>query len=243
MSAPKVASASVVPGVSPRAELPIGSDNMALGRHLSSGHDGAVTATPPPVRTRRETKKLRTRHALIDAALELFASDGYDTTSVEAIAERAGVSPRTFFRYFPSKEDVLFFGEYDYTRSFTGVYLAQPPTTPEYQAIRDSFLVLCPALARIKQRIVRYEIAIGTSTVLRGRERQHDAENRSVIAAALATRRDLPAPDHECELLAAVAQLALRSGLQWWLASSVNDPRPFVESAFDTLGKLTRAQP
>lgn len=56
---------------------------------------------------RRERKKLATRRALIDAAVELFTARGFAGTTVAQIAEHADVSTRTFFLHFPTKEDVL----------------------------------------------------------------------------------------------------------------------------------------
>ena len=56
----------------------------------------------------RERKRQQTRQALISAAVQLFAEKGYDETTVAEIAAAAGVSTKTFFNYFASKDEVLF---------------------------------------------------------------------------------------------------------------------------------------
>ncbi len=160
----------------------------------------------------------RTRQALVDAALALFAERGYDATTTGAIAEAAGVSPRTFFRYFPTKESVLFFGEYEFIRSFAGVYQSQPPSVAELAAIRDSFALLAPGAARLRKRIELYQKAVASSIVLRGREQANREDHAATVAAAIAARRGLTHPDAECDLLAAVAVLVLQRAIDRWLA-------------------------
>lgn len=74
-----------------------------------------VTGVPPVAGATRDgstrdggARRRRVRHALTAAAIDLFLADGYDETTVDGIAAAAGVGRRTFFRYFASKEDVIF---------------------------------------------------------------------------------------------------------------------------------------
>jgi len=84
----------------------------------------------------RERKKARTRAAIQRHALRLFREQGYDATTVNQIAEAAEVSESTFFRYFPSKEDVVLWDEFD--PRVADVFRAQPPGASPMQAVRTA---------------------------------------------------------------------------------------------------------
>jgi AcrR family transcriptional regulator len=161
----------------------------------------------------------RTRNALLEAALNLFSANGYDETTTDQIAESAGVSPRTFFRYFPTKESVLFFGEYDFIDAVSGVYLAQPEEASDFEAMANSFALLAPGLKRIRKRIAQYHEAVASSLLLLGRERRNHAANAETVAKVIADRRHLPAPNDECRLLASVGMLLIERALNQWLAT------------------------
>ncbi len=82
----------------------------------------------------RERKKAKTRAAIQEHALRLFEEQGYDATTVEQIAEAAEISPSTFFRYFPSKEDVVLWDDFD--PLFIAAFERQPAELSPIQALR-----------------------------------------------------------------------------------------------------------
>src|SRR5829696_3259461 len=64
--------------------------------------------SPPSKEGTRERKQRETRFRIAESGLRLFMENGYDGTTVEAIAQAAGISRRTFFAYFKSKDEILF---------------------------------------------------------------------------------------------------------------------------------------
>jgi AcrR family transcriptional regulator len=105
----------------------------------------------------RERKKARTKAAIQEHALRLFREQGYDATTVEQIAEAAEISPSTFFRYFPTKEDVVVWDDYD--PMLIEAIRAQPAGLSPIQAIRgglrEAFRRIPPEeAARIRERTV-----------------------------------------------------------------------------------------
>jgi AcrR family transcriptional regulator len=103
----------------------------------------------------RQRKKAKTMAAIRACALRLFAEHGYETTTVEQIADAAEVSTSTFFRYFPTKEAVVLSDEYDplLIRAFE----AQPTGLHPVQAMRRAYRTVLGGmspdeLASVRQR-------------------------------------------------------------------------------------------
>ena len=166
----------------------------------------------------RDEHKKRTRHALRGAALKLFAAQGYDDTTTEEIAEKAGVSARTFFRYFPTKESVLFFGAANWVESFERVYGEQPDSLSDIDAVCASLIEIAPRIARGRASLRLYARAVASSPTLRGRA--HDLSQGYVenVARSIAARRRLARVDEATTLLAATCILTYRRAIDLWLA-------------------------
>jgi AcrR family transcriptional regulator len=87
----------------------------------------------------RERKKARTRAAIQEHAMRLFREQGYVETTVDQIAAAADVSPATFFRYFPTKEDTVLYDAMDLM--MMEVFRAQPPELTPMQALRSTMRI------------------------------------------------------------------------------------------------------
>src|SRR5713101_113585 len=122
-----------------------GTSQARQGRPVRAG--GSVTALLSPGQDRqdglRERKKARTRASIREHALRLIREQGYQATTVEQIAAAAEVSPSTFFRYFPTKEDVVLQDDFD-VRMFEALE-RQPPDVTPVAAMRESIATLTPA--------------------------------------------------------------------------------------------------
>jgi AcrR family transcriptional regulator len=103
----------------------------------------ATPADPPPMRL-RELKKARTRTSIQTEALRLFRERGYDNTTVEQICQAAEVSESTFYRYFPTKPDVVLWDEFD--PLVVAAFESQPPELSSLAALRAAFRTVFAAM-------------------------------------------------------------------------------------------------
>jgi AcrR family transcriptional regulator len=93
----------------------------------------------------RERKKQRTREQIVDAAFKLFAERGFAATTVADIAAAADIAPRTFFSYFPSKEEVVFYDFDGLFESLSSAIPGRPEGVSAIDALRDWLAQALPA--------------------------------------------------------------------------------------------------
>jgi AcrR family transcriptional regulator len=159
---------------------------------------GPGTARPAGL---RERKKARTRAAIREHALRLFREQGYAVTTIEQIADAAEVSPATFFRYFPTKEDVVLQDDFDVIT--IEALNAQPPELSPVAAFRAAAQASLAVMTDADKERFR-ENAQLTAQVPEIRARALDEFTRTMegIAEALAARVGRPPDDFAVRTLA-----------------------------------------
>jgi len=198
-----------------------------------------MTGTPVAVRPGlRERKKARTRASIREHALRLFRERGYEATTVDQIADAADVSPSTFFRYFPTKEDVVLQDEFD-PLAFDA-FERQPAHLSPVAAFRAA---ASEAFATLSQEELAWlnEKTELMLTVPELRARTMDEYGRTIdqIAAALARRtgRD-PAEFNVRALAGAIVGVIMAATMPWneWAEdSAANEMHHRIDAALAQL--------
>jgi AcrR family transcriptional regulator len=135
----------------------------------------------------RERKKARTRTTIQEHALRLFEQQGYDATTVQQIADAAEVSESTFYRYFPTKEDVVMHDRYD--PLLLAAFAAQPRELSPVTALRGALATVFGDLhaAELEQERLRSQL-IFSVPALRARMLEQLTDSVDMLAHAVADR-------------------------------------------------------
>jgi AcrR family transcriptional regulator len=196
-----------------------------------------VIAADPGPEGRREHKKARTREDLVQAALRLFEERGFDVTTVEDIAEAASVSPRTFFRYFANKEEVLFHRKDEELVRLENTLKSRPPGEPAFEALRATLIDYMERFQdEIDFHLLRIRL-IQEAPSLEAYGLQLHQEWIRVLGRTLARRMNVRlSVDLRPSLLAGCAIIAMRSALwPWSQAKGTVAIGKFADQAFDQM--------
>jgi len=181
----------------------------------------------------RERHMDRTRAAIVDAALKLFAEQGFTETTVDAIAERADVGRRTFFRYFPAKESVLFHDIDAQIQATLDSLSARPQGEPPFEAL---VAVLRESAGRFSEDVDKRRLLAKVA---------HECDNLLVhhravimrrleeeITAEIARRAGVPPEDLATSAAVAAILAAYGAAIRRWILQGANEPlQPLVEIA------------
>ncbi|MDR3079523.1 MAG: TetR family transcriptional regulator [Streptomyces sp.] len=164
----------------------------------------------------RERKKQKTRERIRREAYRLFAEHGYEATTVDQIAEAAEVSASTFFRYFPTKEDVVMQDEYD--PALAEALRARPADEPIVDAILNS---LRGPMGEMLQQdrdelLLRTRISF-TDPAIRARQVTEQQRSEEGIAASIAERTGRNASDLDVKCAAAAIVAVFTTLVRHWV--------------------------
>ncbi|WP_254398888.1 TetR family transcriptional regulator [Streptomyces sp. AC602_WCS936] len=202
---------------------------------MAFGYDGRVSSRPEVTMAQR--KRRLVADELSEAALQLLARNGYDAVTIDEIAATAGVSKRTFFRYFASKEDVVVQFLADLGTGMRAELAARPSAERPSVALRHAVWASLSACAAHSDKALRIVRLILRTPALRARFLERQAQWRDDLAAELARRLELdPGTDLYPQLAAGMALTAFDTVLQRWSAGGgADDPAELTDRAFAAL--------
>jgi AcrR family transcriptional regulator len=169
------------------------------------------------------------------AAIELFEERGYAAVTAIAIAERAGVTSRTFHRYFDDKKDVLF-GDEERLATIIGEVLAETPGSRVAEVVRAALTALAADMEPRRELLVRRARIVASAPELREREYAKVARWTVLLTADLIARGIEPLTAAVC---AEAATSVFRVAFQHW----VDGPEPLTALLDSGLKSLDALRP
>lgn len=169
----------------------------------------------------RARKRRETLARIAETGLNLFSEHGYDATTLEAIAEASGISPRTFFYYFKSKDEVLQYWQgTGFAEALAPTLLAQPPDKSPLHSVRDTLIALVTSHQNEKSLTV--DRIYNSSEILRVRKQGFYLQLEQTVFTALTAR--WPQPDRLASLR--ITAMAAIGAFRLAMEARRNDPHP-----------------
>ena len=184
----------------------------------------------------RDRKREATRTSIWQSAMSLFAERGYDDVTVEEIADVCELSPRTFFRYYATKEDVLFAGT-DLRRTiFLAALVDQPAGAGPFEAIEGASRAMAVHYQPDREALRTRARIVGAAPSLRSRNAGLPQQWDHDVAEQLrASGRGAGMTDLELKLVTGLAMTAFRVCIEEWIDSD-GELSHLIDVAFGSLG-------
>jgi AcrR family transcriptional regulator len=177
---------------------------------------------------------------LREAAMQLYVERGFEQTTVAEIAQRAGLTARTFFRYFADKREVLFAGSADLQEHLVHALDSAPESASPMQAVSAALDAAAAALGQRREYSRQRQIVINANAELRERELIKMASLSTALADGL-RRRGFPEPD--ASLAAEIKIVVLRVAFERWVSEPHGADLPqTMRTALDRLETVTTAR-
>ncbi|BFO18129.1 TetR/AcrR family transcriptional regulator [Streptomyces sp. KM77-8] len=148
------------------------------------------------------------------AAVELYSERGYDNVTVTHIAERAGLTRRSYFRYFPDKREVLFAGSERLPPALAEAVVTADPNAAPLAAVLDALARIGAELVQHVDGVTERRAVIDASPELQERERTKTAAITAAIRDALKQRQ---VNADTAELVAQLATVAFQNAFRQWI--------------------------
>jgi len=175
---------------------------------------------------------------LEEAAMELFTERGFEDTTVADIAERAGLTKRTFFRYFSDKREVLFSGTKVLEETFVKGVLDAPAKATPLDAVAAGLDASAAVFEEIPDRAGKRQALLRANSELRERELVKLARLAAAVAAAL---RERGVAEPAAGLAAEAGMAVLRVAFERWAADPHGqDLRALLEDSLSALRAVAR---
>ena len=153
------------------------------------------------------------RERLVVAAVDLFTERGYDATTVAQIAERAGVTKSTFFRYFPDKRELLVAGQETLSRLLAEGIAEAPVSASPLEAVAAGLKRASSAMGQMNRELGPLKAAVAASAELQERDALKSVSLAAAMTTALITRG---VPDSTAHLAGELGVLAFKRGYAEW---------------------------
>ena len=185
---------------------------------------------------RRRAKALRNRRALEEHALRLFGERGYEGVTVPEIAEAALLSPRTFFRYYASKEEVVFAREREYVRHVRDEIARRPDDEPPRLALARALLSYAEMLQGERDELLPRMHLLSRNPDLLAKGLLFQRYLELEVAEELARRMGEPLDVGKRALAATFAGALAAASMEWFLCEGERPYHEVLAEAFTELG-------